>query len=122
MKCRPSYVRPVRPFPPVRIPAVKSSPCSKSVFPQYNVFYLQDNAEREFVKISIGLFEIKTLAPVQVLKERPNSNQWRRAGLVVSALDFQSGGWWIEPSLCRLVVSSDKKPYFTLSFFTQVYK
>ena len=27
-------------------------------------------------------------------------------------LDFRSGGWWFEPSLCRHVVLSDKKLYF----------
>ena len=30
---------------------------------------------------------------------------WRRGGLVVSALDFRSGGRWFEPGLCRRVVS-----------------
>ena len=39
-----------------------------------------------------------------------------------SALDFRSGGLWFEPSLCRRVVSVDKKLYFALFFFTQVYK
>ena len=48
--------------------------------------------------------------------------RWRRDGLVVSVLDFRSGGQWFEPSLCRRVVSLDKKLYFTLSLFTQVYK
>ena len=43
-------------------------------------------------------------------------------GLVVSALDFRSGGRWFEPTLCRRVVSLDKKLYSTLSLFTQVYK
>ena len=47
--------------------------------------------------------------------------QWRHCGLVVSALDFQSGGRWFEPSLCRCVVSLDKKIYFTLSLFSQLY-
>ena len=41
---------------------------------------------------------------------------------MVSALDFQSGGRWFEPSLCRHVVSLDKKLYFRWSIFTQVYK
>ena len=41
---------------------------------------------------------------------------------MVSALDFQSGGRWFEPGLCRRVVSLDKKLYSTLSLFTQVYK
>ena len=41
---------------------------------------------------------------------------------MVSALDFQTGGQWFEPSFCRRVVSLDKKLYFTLSLFTQVYK
>ena len=51
------------------------------------------------------------------------SESWGRCvGLVASALDFQSGGWWFEPSLCRRVVSLDKKLYSTLSLFTQVYK
>ena len=47
---------------------------------------------------------------------------WRCSGLVVSALDFRSGGRWFEPSLCRHVVSLDKKLYSTLSLFTKVYK
>ena len=47
---------------------------------------------------------------------------WRRGGLVVSALDFRSGGRWFEPGHCRRVVSLDKKLYSTLSLFTQVYK
>ena len=38
---------------------------------------------------------------------------WRRGGLVVSALDFRSGGPWFEPSLCLRVVSLDKKLYST---------
>ena len=41
---------------------------------------------------------------------------------MVSALDFQSGGRWFEPGLCRRVVSLDKKLYSTLSLFTQLYK
>ena len=41
---------------------------------------------------------------------------------MVSVLDFQSGGWWFEPSLSCYVVSLDKKLCFTLSLFTQVYK
>ena len=41
---------------------------------------------------------------------------------MVSALDFRSGGRWFEPSLCRRVVSLDKKHYSTLSLFTKVYK
>ena len=45
-----------------------------------------------------------------------------RSGLVVSALNFQSESRWFEPSLCRHVVSLDKKLYFILSLFTQVYK
>ena len=47
---------------------------------------------------------------------------WRHGGLVVSALDFRSEGRWFKPGLCRRVVSLDKKLYFTLPFFTQVYK
>ena len=47
---------------------------------------------------------------------------WKRGGLVVSALDFRSRGQWCEPGLCRRVVSLDKKIYFTLSLYTQVYK
>ena len=47
---------------------------------------------------------------------------WRSGGLVVSALDFRSGGRWFEPGLCRRVVSLDKKLCSTLSLFTQVYK
>ena len=47
---------------------------------------------------------------------------WRRCGLVISALDFRSGGRWFEPGLCRRVVSLDKKLYFTLPLFTQAYK
>ena len=35
-----------------------------------------------------------------------------RGGLVVSALDFRSGGRWFEPSLCRLL-SFDKKLHST---------
>ena len=46
----------------------------------------------------------------------------RCGGLVVSALDFRSGGRWFEPSLCLHVVSLDKKLYSILSLFTQVYK
>ena len=42
----------------------------------------------------------------------------RRGGLVVSALDFRSGGRWFEPGLCRRVVSLDKKLCSTLSLFT----
>ena len=42
--------------------------------------------------------------------------------VVVSALDFRSGGRWFEPGLCRRVVSLDKKLYSTLSLFSQVYK
>ena len=49
-------------------------------------------------------------------------SKWKRAGLVVSALDFRSGGWWFEPGLGRRVVSSDKKLYYTLSLFSRVYK
>ena len=41
---------------------------------------------------------------------------------MVSALDFQSGGWWFEPSFWCCVVSLDKKLNFTLLLFTQVYK
>ena len=48
--------------------------------------------------------------------------QWRLCGLVVSASDFRSGGRWFKSGLCHRVVSSDKKLYFTLSLFTQVYK
>ena len=33
----------------------------------------------------------------------------RRGSLVVSPLDFHSGGCWFEPGLCRLAVSLDKK-------------
>ena len=47
---------------------------------------------------------------------------WRRGDLVVSALHFRSGGRWVDPSLCRRVVSLDKKRYSTLSLFTQLYK
>ena len=47
--------------------------------------------------------------------------QWR-GGLAVSVLDFQSEGRWFEPGLCCRAVSLDKKLYFTLSLFTQVYK
>ena len=38
---------------------------------------------------------------------------WRRGDLLVSALDFRSGGRWFEPGLCRRVVSLDKKLYST---------
>ena len=41
---------------------------------------------------------------------------------MVSAFCFRSEGRWFEPSLCRRVVSLDKKLHFTLSLFTQVYK
>ena len=41
---------------------------------------------------------------------------------MVSALDFRSRGWWFEPDHYRRVVSLDKKLYFALSLFTQVYK
>ena len=41
---------------------------------------------------------------------------------MVSALDLQSGDQLFEPSLCRRVVSLDKKLYSTLSLFTQAYK
>ena len=41
---------------------------------------------------------------------------------MVSALDFRSGGRWFKPGHCRRVVSLDKKLYFTLSLFTQVYQ
>ena len=40
-------------------------------------------------------------------------------GLVVSTLDFQSGGQRFKPSL---VVALDKKLYRTLCLFTKVYK
>ena len=40
---------------------------------------------------------------------------WRCSSLVVSALDFRSGGRWFEPGLCRRVVSIDKKLYSKLS-------
>ena len=40
---------------------------------------------------------------------------WWCGGLVVSVLDFCFGGRWFEPSLCRRVVSFDKKLYSTLS-------
>ena len=45
--------------------------------------------------------------------------RWASGG---SSLDFQSGGRWFEPSLCRPVVSLDKKLYSTFSLFTQVNK
>ena len=41
---------------------------------------------------------------------------------MVSTLDFRSGGRCFKTSLCRRVVSLDKKLYSTLSLFTQVYK
>ena len=47
---------------------------------------------------------------------------WSHGGLVVSTLDFRSGGRWFEPGHCCRVVSLDKKLYSTLSLFTQVYK
>ena len=47
---------------------------------------------------------------------------WRCGGLVVGASDFRSEGRWFEPSLCRRVVSFNKKLYSTLSLLTQVYK
>ena len=48
-------------------------------------------------------------------------DSWRRGGVVVSALDFRSGGQRFEPGLCRRVVSLEKKLYSTLSLLTQVY-
>ena len=39
-----------------------------------------------------------------------------------NTLDFQSGGQGFEPGHCHLDVSLDKKLYYTLSLFTQVYK
>ena len=47
---------------------------------------------------------------------------FRHDSLVVSMLDFQSGGWWIKPGLCHHVVSLDKTLYSTLSLSTQLYK
>ena len=47
---------------------------------------------------------------------------WSCGGLVVSALDFRSGGRWFEPGLCRRAVSLDKRLYSKLSLFTQVHK
>ena len=44
------------------------------------------------------------------------------SGLVVSALDFRSGGRWFEPGFSRRVVSLDKKLDSTLTLLTQVYK
>ena len=43
---------------------------------------------------------------------------------MVSALDFRSGGRWFEPGNCHVsfLVSFDKKLYFALPLFTQVYK
>ena len=41
---------------------------------------------------------------------------WRRGGLVVSVLDFRSGGRWFERSLCHRVVSLDKKLLFHNKF------
>ena len=52
----------------------------------------------------------------------PLQGKQRRGGLVVSALVFRSGGRWFKPDHCRRVVSLDKKLYFVLSLFTQVYK
>ena len=52
----------------------------------------------------------------------PTLNLRRHGGVVVSALDFCSGGWWFEPGLCRHDVSIDKKIYSTLPLFTQVCK
>ena len=46
----------------------------------------------------------------------------RHGGLLVSALDFRSGGRRFKAGLCCHVVSLDKKLYFTLSPFTQLYK
>ena len=40
---------------------------------------------------------------------------------MVSVLDFRSEGVWLKPGLCCCVVSLDKKLYFTLPLFTQVY-
>ena len=41
---------------------------------------------------------------------------------MVNALDFRSRGQWFAPGHCCRVVSLDKKLFFTLSLFTQVYK
>ena len=41
---------------------------------------------------------------------------------MVSALDFRSRSRWFELGHCCCVVSLDKKLYFTLSLFTQMYK
>ena len=43
---------------------------------------------------------------------------WGRSGVVVSAVDFTSEGWWSAPSLCHRVVSLDKKLYPRLSLST----
>ena len=37
---------------------------------------------------------------------------WKHGCLLVSALDFRSGGRCFQPSLCRRVVSLDKRLYF----------
>ena len=42
---------------------------------------------------------------------------WRCGGLLVSVLDFRSGGRWFEHGLCRRVVSLDKKLCSTFSLF-----
>ena len=47
--------------------------------------------------------------------------QWRHNGLMVSALDFQSEGWWVESGLCHHVVCLGRNLCSTLSLFTQVY-
>ena len=39
---------------------------------------------------------------------------WRRGGLVVSALDFRSGGRWFEPGLCHPGRSSNIPSRFML--------
>ena len=41
----------------------------------------------------------------------------RRGGLVISALDFWSGGRWLDTGLCRRVDSSDKMFYSKLPVF-----
>ena len=46
----------------------------------------------------------------------------RLSVLVVSTLDFRSEGRLFVPGLCQCVASLDKKLYFTLCRFTQVYK
>ena len=79
--------------------------------------------------------ELKTVRLPRKIPQKPKFHQSAKKiklnqqaivkvrGLVVSVLDFRSGGRLIESSFRRrCVVSLDKKLYSTLSLFTQGYK